>query len=81
MLANGGPSEPQPSAARHKRVPKIECCPGRQDSIEKEDEIWVSHFNPTRRASPIIMPCFHLPPKGAVWPRWRLPWSSRLNFR
>ena len=39
MLASDGPSQPQPSAAHHKRATEIECGPGRQDGIEKEDEI------------------------------------------
>jgi hypothetical protein len=43
MLASDSPSQPQPSAARHKRATEIECGPGSKDDIEKEDEIWVVH--------------------------------------
>ena len=49
MLASDSPSQPQPSAARHKRATEIECGPDRKHSVEKEDEIWVVHrpLNPT----------------------------------
>jgi len=60
MLASDSPSQPQPSAARHKRATEIECGPDRKDGIEKEDEIWVAHrpINPTHSRLFCLRLCF-----------------------